>query len=164
MSTFSQSVGPYRGTYDSNDVGQIEGIWDLSDIHHAEAVRSQLFGDAIIDWIYRQRDSFVLAVFKEWDANKRAMFNPYGSTLGQTDVSGRLASDLAKTLVLTAVAGTPAAAANGPATRTYALALLAAEHVVQTPLGPVNRDVPILFGIIPAVNSTTGVLTHYVDT
>lgn len=157
------AVGPFTSTYGGSSTGLIEKIYDATDIHHSEPVRAGLFGDAVIDDIYRQRDAFVLAVFKEWTTTTKGIFNPYGDTPGSTKVSGRLGTDLASILVLTAVAGTTAKSV-GFATRTYGAAILAPEHVVQTPLGAVNRDVPVLFRIYPTTNSVTGELVHYVDT
>lgn len=70
-------------------------------------------------------------------------------TVGRTDVG----SSLVKQIVLTAVAGTPAAAA--PATMTFPKSILREGFPIELLFAPDLREVPLQFRIYP--DSTTGV-------
>lgn len=106
---------------------------------------TSLYGDTLIDGIYRGMSGVQLLVtFKEWTAAIRALLWPWSTNLGEQGLIGQLSSELAKPIVLTAQALSPAAV-NGPATLTAALALLAPENDVSILFGPDERDVPVLF-------------------
>ena len=162
MSTFIQAAGPYTGTYDAVDFGEVEDVYTQSDIMTSEPVQSQRYGGSTIDGVYRGRNVFMAITFKFWTTTTRAIFNPYDTTdLGSSGIIGRMNSDIAKQIILTAVPGTTAQT-EGPSVRTFPLALYSPEHNMETRFGAVQRDVAIVFQIYPTISS--GILTWFTDT
>jgi hypothetical protein len=118
----------------------------------------------MIDGIYRGQDVQIVVTFKEWTANIRSAIWPYGAagfdgTVGQV---GRLNSALAKVIILTAAAGSPAAAGSSPATLTANLGIIAPENEIDILMGPDERNIPVLFDLIPYDDS--GTVRHFAIT
>ena len=144
------ACGPYTATYNGNDVGLIEGVWRHQQTAEAADIRSGRFGDSVIDGIYRGGNCFAVAVFKEWTANIRRMLWPFDTVLGDSGKHGRSMVDMSSVLLLTAIAGTPAATA-GPATRSFPRAIFSPGHNKEVLLGNEERNVPIVFRCYPTV-------------
>src|SRR5947208_3246351 len=110
-------AGQYGISYGGNQVGIFEGdagVPTLEPANKAEPVAStDAYGKTTIDAFYQGGDWFMSMVCIEYRAGSLAMLWPFGA-LGVMGVIGRRLYDLALPLVLTAIAGTPAAAS--PAT------------------------------------------------
>jgi len=111
------------------------------------------YGDTLIDGIYRGMNAQLMVTFKEWTVAVKQAIWPYSAggpgagfdgTLG---IIGRLDSDISQGIVLTAVAGTPAAL-NGPATFTALRPILADGNDLDIPFGPDETDVPVVFDLM----------------
>lgn len=149
------------GASGAADCGLVEGVRRLRRRSKWEPIKADQWGDTTIDGVYRGADVFLSMVFKEWKTPVKErilnMFSPTDS--GQVGEVGELITNFAKQIVLTAQAGSPAAAA-GPATLTAAQAILAADNEIEILLGNLQRDVPIMFQLIPYVTSGE-ILRHY---
>jgi hypothetical protein len=153
-------TGAYTMTYDAAATGITEDGYELSWEPKQELInRSDVYGDMTIDAIFRGTDAFIQTEFKEWKSATLAAAYPW-ATLGQIGVIGRLASNVAKALVLTATAGTPAAAA--PATLTATLALLAQNSNPRAMINSRLRTLPCRFMLLPA--DISGTLKHFATT
>lgn len=108
------------------------------------------YGLSTIDHINCGADCFLTCTFKEWNAGVKDAIWPYGTAAfdGLLGLAGVLDSSKAKTIVLTAVANTPAAAA-GPATLTATHAILAPENDTNVIFGIEETDVPVVFQLLP---------------
>lgn len=156
--------GPYEVTYKGTTIGLMEGPIRGQDQHIASPIRASLYGQTVIDWINQGAAHYVAFVVKEWDAGAKAAMWQAGAALGQVDEAGILMNTKAGALVLTAVAGTPAAT-EGPVTRTYPLAMLLPGHNLDVTFGPEERNVPIVMVALPEVSSGgSKKLTTYTDT
>jgi hypothetical protein len=76
--------------------------------------------------------------------------------MGVMGVIGRLRYDLSQALVLTAIAGTPAA--SSPATLTASQAILAANFPWKLLFGPTLRKFPLRMDLLPY--TATGVVWY----
>lgn len=155
-------AGKYDVTYGGTTVGQTDGVrigWRM----HGQPVTGDNFGDSVQDFIYRGADVWISMVLMEYNqAQAREAFWPYAvdggePDLGLTGTIGRLNSGLTQALVLTALAGTPAAAS--PATITVDKAILAPGHQIQLLLDPNLRTVPIRFNCVPQGSPTEWFVT-----
>lgn len=154
------SPGHYAATWNSLDVGLTEGPKILRRRYSSIEVNTDKFGDGV-DGIYKTGPVFLALTIKEWTSAVRSILWPFDADLGKVGVNGRLLSDLAQAMVLTASTGTPAAT-NGPATITFAKAIIAPESDWEIPLGNVERNVPLLFRCFPYLDS--GELRHFSTT
>ena len=159
--------GPYCATYDGNDVGEVEGVYRMQISASGRDVTSSKHGDAVVDSIYRGLNVFMIVQFKEWTAATKSIIWPWDATLGESGEHGRLFSELAKPLVLTASPGTPAAT-EGPVTVTIPLALYAPAHTAEITFGIEERIVPIVFRAYPCKSSgapaASSKLTYFTTT
>ena len=154
--------GPYTGTMAiaglnsgaATDIGLMEGP-----IRHQQNVmglpaRCSLYAQNIIDYIMQGAGVFVVITVKEWDAGAKALMHPFNASHGIFPLTGVLMNTFFGQLVLTALAGTPAAT-EGPVTRTYPLAAILPGHNLDVTFGPVERNVPVVLGVLPEQNSST---------
>lgn len=145
--------GEYTMTYDGSDVGMCTS--GGKNVRYRRKVKpindTDRYGLSTIDNINCGMDCFCTMTFKEWNDGVKKAIWPYGPNAfnGLLGEIGELDSNTAKVIVLTAVAGTPAAAA-GPATVTLHLAILAPENDVNVIFGIEETDVPVVFQILPA--------------
>lgn len=135
-------AGRYTASWNGYSLGQTaEGI-KLSHKFFKRAVKGDAGAETKQDSVYRGAEVSGDARFIEADlAGIKAMVWPYAGTLYDLGVIGRLdvASNIAKPLILTAVAGTNAT----PATYTFPLSILAEGFPVEILLAPDLREVPI---------------------
>jgi len=117
------------------------------------------YGDSDVDGVYRGMNVWyeaTLAEYKPGTVRPVAPFNSFNAT-GNVNfamgVVGRLDTDLAQTLVMTVVAGTPAATAASPTTLTAALAILDANFNVEWFFGPRYRKTPFRAKLYPATTA-----------
>ena len=101
-------AGPYTATYNSAAVGITEEGFDLDQVFFQEIVRGDNMGSGAQDGVYRAGDAFISFVGEEFNLIRAsAIINPYAA-LGVIGQVGRLATNLAMNITLTATAGTPA--------------------------------------------------------
>ncbi len=142
-------VGAYTGTFDSVALGITDEGYELSWEPRLEAIqKSDVYGDAMIDTIYRGVDYFCQTEFMEYKAGPIDAALTFAA-LGVVGVIGRLGSNEAEPLVLTATTGTPAAAA--PASLTAPLAILAPGSNPRMQFNSRLRTIPVRFVLLPSV-------------
>jgi hypothetical protein len=163
-------AGPYTATYNSAlgggadlDLGITEDGFELEVTPFADLVRGDNLGESIQDGVYRGKDVYLNVVIQEWskDGVMRA-FNPFIDTDALSDISevgqvGRLLSNMAGVLILTAVAGTTAAAT--PATLTASRAIIAPGFPLKSLLATRLRKLPLRFLLLPYTDSSD--VVHY---
>lgn len=155
--------GPYLMTYGGADVGEVAAAKILQYSAEARDVTTDLFGDAVVDGIFRGINMFMVVVFKEWnDAVVDAIW-PWdvGNTPGSSVSAGSCLVDKAKAIVLTAVSSTPAAT-YGPTSVTASKAILSPGHSPQISLGTEERDVPAVFRLYPSFSGTNKEIAQHV--
>ncbi|OGT57668.1 MAG: hypothetical protein A3E01_02720 [Gammaproteobacteria bacterium RIFCSPHIGHO2_12_FULL_63_22] len=140
-------AGAYTVTYNALALGQARDGYRLRVSPAVEEITGDNYGDTVQDGVYRGGSCFLQMDLLEYNAAaiQTAMW-PYG-TFGTLGVIGRLQTALAKQIVMTAVAGTPAA--STPATVTFARAILAPGQQTELLFAPRLRIVPIMFQILP---------------
>jgi hypothetical protein len=165
-------AGPYNGTYDALSTtdgtglgavsfGKVDTGFRIRLQFTKEAVRGDLYGDTIIDNVFRGGNCHLSLVGIEYGVGLVGVFTVYSGTPGGTPtlgVIGRLGlpgvmdsgSKYAGAVVLTAVAGTTAAAA--PATLTAAEGIVS-EETIEILLSTQYRRVPITLQLLPYLNS-----------
>lgn len=171
-------AGRYSGALATVDVGitgqgfELQVDTDLEDIGESDA-----YGLTVIDSVWRG----ISGVFLQFEslaykAGSLAAFWPYGGELASAGVLGVLvnpgvagtkapigilASDHARSMVLTATAGTPAA--SSPATLTASKSLLAKNNNGRLVFNSTLRKVPVRFRLYPS-DVGSGVIKHFVTT
>lgn len=152
--------GPYSATLNAVALGLTEGPIRISETLHGEPIRCDKYGQAIIDAIALGKDAYVSIILKEWTTGAQSAIFQLAN-IGTTGLIGRNLSDIAQSLVLTALASTPAAT-NGPVTITASKAVLAPGMNREILLGNVQRNTPIIFQLLPSESSS--LLTHFTVT
>lgn len=154
-------AGPYTATYNPAlgggapiSLGITEDGFEIEHVAFADMIRGDNLGESIQDGVYRGRDCYVNFVAEEMDLDgvRRAILNPFIdcdaiSDIGEVAQVGRLLTNLAGSLVLTAVAGTTAATV--PATFTASKAILAPGFPLRYLLATRHRKVPVRFLLLP---------------
>lgn len=158
-------VGEYTATYGGVALGIFEGdagLPTLSQQTKAEPIaNTSKYAKTTIDAIWQGADWFMQFTCLEYKAGPRVAFWPFHATLSALGAIGRLYYGMASPLVLTAVAGTPAAAT--PATLTASKTILAPGYNTQLVYGPTLRKVPLRLQLLPYVlNGTT--VGHFTQT
>lgn len=160
------ATGPYSVKWNNSELGLLEGSPREQMVSHGQDVRASQYGDSVIDGVYRGGDCFAILTVKEWVANTKAAMWPFSTAdMGLSGVIGRLNSDIAKALLLTAITGTPAQAGALPATRSYPKAILMPEHSREITFGSEERNVMLVFRCLPIeVGSDAATLRWFTDT
>ena len=143
-------AGPYTATWNALAVGQLANGFTLSHKFFKRLITGDNFAEAPQDSVYRGAEMFVDFTCIAFDAAAiQTLMWPYHATrwtmgqVGRTDVG----SAVALSLVLTAVAGTPAAAT--PATLTALTSVLAEGFPVDVLFAPDLREVPLKLRVYP---------------
>ena len=152
------SPGSYTVSYNAGDLGLVHRPSIVRASTHAIPITVDLYGDAMVDAVYRARTMFVMCTFAEWNANLRSALNPFGTAHGDIGLVGRLFSDIAAALVLTPVASTPAATL-GTNTFTFSKAIVAPQNNIDYILGNVERNIPVMF--LCLLFDATGTKRHF---
>ncbi len=156
-------AGQYTATYKTSALGQTAEGWRCSHQFFKRLITGDTYAQTPQDAVYQGAEVFVQGRLIEYNATGAlGAFWPYSSTIFALGVIGRLdvASSIAGALVLTALAGTPAAAA--PATLTFTQAILAEGFPVELLFAPDLREVPLRFRCYPyfaTPNQVFGVTT-----
>ncbi len=157
MSLATIVAGPYTSTYASASLGVMEEGYELEWTIHKDMVdKTDQYGMAAIEGFYLGMNVFVSGIAKETKASVAALVSPY-NTMGVTGsmdlgIIGVADSATAATLVLSAIAGTPAAAA--PASLTAAGAIMAENASVKQNFGPWHRKTPYRLRLYPYLSSS----------
>ncbi len=153
-------AGAYTGTYNSVAMGQQEDGFRLRMSFAEEEIRSNTYGDSVIDAVYRGGNVFLSGVFIESDSvlAKAAVspLNPWGlgasvSGLGFMGTVGRLAFGVSQAIVLTAVTGL--SAASSIATLTATNSLLDQNLSQETVLANRARYIALTFRLFPYLST-----------
>lgn len=155
-------AGRYSATYNANDVGITRDGYALTiDSEWEEIGETDAWGQSVIDGVWRGGNCFLQFTSVAYKTGSLQAFWPFGGPLAGPGVLGvlfdstqatplpiaQLASNIAKAFVLTATAGTPAAAT--PATLTATAALLARNNNGRIMLNSKLRDVPVRLRLYP---------------
>jgi hypothetical protein len=140
--------GPYSATWAGSSIGLFEGPVRLQQNVIGLPVRASQWGQTVIDYIMQGGGAFGVVTVKEWTAAIRTFLWPFGSTMGIVDEPGILFSQYCQPLVLTALAGTPAAT-HGPVTRTYHYCATLPGHNLDITFGPMERNIVVAVGVLP---------------
>lgn len=160
------------------NTGFTQNGYTLSRENHQELINeSDLYGETIIDTVYRGGDTFIQFISRVYKAGSLTPWWPWGANIGElwntvgvTPIS-RLGSVVASgfsAFVLTAVVATPAAAS--PATLTAPLAILAPGYNTELLFDSRARNVPIRLLCLPqepspmvTMSYTSGQTGHSTD-
>ena len=136
-------AGRYNVTLGGSTVGQLADGIRLEHTVYKEDIRGDNFMQQIQDALFHGQDMSAAYELIEYNATSaRAAFWPYGSGyLNQSVVIATLDTANAGQLILTALAGTPAAAT--PASMTFPLAILQKNFPLGILFSPRLRRVPI---------------------
>lgn len=155
-------AGRYSGTYNAVDVGITKEGYELEqDADIEEIGETDAWGASVIDGIWRGGNCHLQFNSEEYKAGSLAAFWPYGAGLAGPGVLGTLfdstqvtllpigqfASNIAKAMVLTVQAGTPAV--NNINTLTATLALLAKNYNGKLLFNSKLREVPVRQRLYP---------------
>lgn len=148
--------GAYSVAWNSLSMGKDENGLRLISRNHQAPVRSDYYGDSLLDLIYRGQDCTALFTSLEYNNNTLSAAWPWVNTWGYMGTVGvaACASSIAKALVATAVAGTPAAAA--PASITATEAIIAEGHNFELFFGNQLRNVPLAWSLLPYTTTIEG--------
>lgn len=158
-------AGRYAGTFNAVDVGITRDGYVLEQESRQEVIdETDLYGGSVIDAVYRGGNCFLRFDSKAYKAGSITPFWPWGA-LGVLFTTaapiGRLATDVASAMVLTATAGTPAAAA--PATLTAPDAILAPNSSAALLFNSKVREVPVRLQLFP-YDATGGTIRWFAIT
>lgn len=155
-------VGAYTATLNSVALGITEEGYNLQwEPKHDTIERSDVYGDMLLDTIYRGTNWFFQAEFLEYKAGPLAAVYPWGSALGTQGIIGRLGSDVATSLVLTSTTGTPAVAT--PATLTATKTIIAPGSNPNAMFNSRLRTMPVRLVLLP-VDTGAGVIKNFTTT
>lgn len=153
-------AGGYTVTYNASTLGQLANGLRLSHEFFKRLITGDSYGETPQDAVYRGARVSVDCTLIEYNATGAALaFWPYNATLYTIGVVGRLdvGSSLAKSLVLTAVAGTTAATV--PATATFLTSILQEGFPVELLFAPDLREVPLRMRVYPSSSGVFGTQT-----
>ena len=163
MALINVVPGVYVGTWNATAMGETtsEGYALRYRPSKKRIENTQTYGDTLIDGIFRGMVGVqVVVTLKEWTAAIRSLLWPWGNTATPAfdGIAGQVglldSASVAKQIVLTAASGSPAAAANSPATITLPLCVLSDSNDLRILMGPDERDIPIIFDVLPSVVSS----------
>jgi hypothetical protein len=160
-------AGRYSGTYDppgaiaATDLGVQDAGYDLEAQHAAEVIeQSDAYAKTPIELVSQGiTNCFLTFECLEWKVGPLLAAFPYGAlpvaptgaTFLSPGVIGQLGSAVAGVVVLTATAGTPAAAA--PASLTATQAVIAENHPVKWKKSSVLRRIPLRLRLLPYLDT-----------
>lgn len=150
--------GRYTATLGAQSLGQTADGYRVSHSLFKRLITGDALAQTPQDAIVQGAEMFVAARLIEYNAaGALNAFWPLAATIYDMGVIGRLDSAVADSLVLTAVASTPAAAA--PATATFLLTTLAEGFPVELLFAPDLREVPLRMRVYPNSSGVFGTQT-----
>ena len=148
-------AGAYTVTHGGATIGQINGGTTIEHFVNKQLVTGDNQGLSPQDAVFQGEEVFMEMQLMEYDlAQAKLAFWPYAATFGVAGIVGRLdvQSALTKTIVLTAVAGTPADTLNEPQSLTAGRAILAEGFPVRMLFAPRTREIPLRFRLYQQAN------------
>lgn len=143
-------AGPYTVTYNAKALGIVEDAPALEFTNSVDRITGDNLGDSLQDGVYRGGNCFIDMVLQEFNAaGALEAFWPWSDDAGEVGIIGKLLNDFDAALVLTAVAGTSAAAVGGWSPFTATHAVLAPGFPIRLLFGSRLRNVPIRFQLLP---------------
>jgi len=158
MATFI--AGRYTATWNSLALGQTADGFRSSHSIFKRLITGDAFAQAPQDAIYQGAEVFMAGRLIQYDAAAMpTIMWPYASTFLDMGIIGRadVGTSLAKSLILTAISGTPAAAA--PATLTLPNSILAEGFPIELLFAPDLREVPLRMRVYPNSSGIFGTQT-----
>jgi hypothetical protein len=146
-------AGPYTATYNAAALGQTADGFRVSHSFFKRLIQGDAYAQAPQDEVYQGAEVFVnFRCIEYTKTGIAAAMWPYGAYMKMGQV-GRVSvqQSLVKSLVLTAVAGTPAA--SSPASVTLPLSILAEGFPVELLFAPDLREVPLRMRVYPNAGS-----------
>ena len=153
-------AGRYTATWNNLALGQTAEGFRLSHQFFKRLITGDAFAEAPQDAVYRGSELTIAYRLIQYDAAAaQTLMWPYSATLFDMGVIGRtdVGSAIAKSLILTAVAGTPAAAT--PATLTFPTSILQEGFPVELLFAPDLREIPMRQRIYPNSSGVFGTQT-----
>lgn len=147
-------AGGYTSTYNSVAMGQQEDGFTLRLSFAKEEVRSNTYGDSVIEAVYRGGNCYLQGIFVERASVLKVAaacpFNPYASAVGAMGLVGRLDWGLSQSVVLTAIGSLATAGTNGIASLTAANSVI--DQNLSTEVKMANRAsfLNLTFRLYPA--------------
>lgn len=144
--------GGYTVTYNAVATGQLFEGFTFNHTVFKEIITGDNIARAAQDAVFQGIDLSSDFTLGEWNKTTLLpLFWPYGAAWLTAGVVGRLdvGSSLVKQLILTAIAGTPAA--TEPATLTLPRSIIHEDFPVQTIMKPAHRRVPMRMRHYPAL-------------
>lgn len=161
MAITAPVAGAYTGTWNSLALLYTRRGFNLHFTQRGERVEeSDLYGRSLIDIIYTGAQVSIDTTCMVYTANIKTVFWPWTGTFGvvynTTNPIAQLASTAGKSLVLTTVANTPAAAGAGPNTVTANPSIISPDNDQTLVLNSQLREVPLRFDCLTTDSTGTG--------
>lgn len=145
-------AGPYTATYDASDLGITQDGFRWSMTPLAQRIRGDNMGDTTQDAVHRGMSFTLEMILEEYDkAGIVKLLWPFHATFGNHGQAGKLYTNLTKSLVLTAVAGTTASTV--PATMTFPYAIVDPDFANTFNFEAKLRVLPVRLLILPNANN-----------
>ena len=144
-------TGQHTVLWDGTTVGETDGI-NMDYVVHKRLITGDNQADTPQDAVHRGVELFLQMTLLEFNLAQvtKAMW-PWGATFLDHDLVGKLdVGSFAKAIVLTAVAGTPAAADASADVWTFSTCILAEDFPVSILFTPDLRSIPLRFRVYPS--------------
>ena len=150
--------GRFTATLNAQALGQTADGFRITHQLFKRPITGDALARTVQDRIIQGAELFVGCRLIEYNAaGVLNAFWPLAATIYDMGVIGRLDSGIADSLVLTALAGTPAATV--PATATFLLTTLAEDFPVELLFAPDLREVPLRLAVLPNSSGVFGTQT-----
>jgi len=147
-------AGPFTVQYGGATTGQARDL-TIEWFEHGQAIVGDNFGLEVQDDVLQGIDVFIELILMEWNiAEAKELAWPFHATVGTGPKIGSLTSTIAyKSLVLTVIAGSTAAALAGEDVWTFPKTKLAKGFPVRIFKQPVLREIPLRLRVYPDANN-----------
>lgn len=155
-------AGRYSSTWNSLALGlaKDDGYRLIESPKKQKINKSDAYAQTLIETVHQGVDWAIVMTLIEYNAAGIASIISPWATLGQLGIIAVLGTALAKPLVLTSTAGTPAVAS--PATLTAPLAELAPESNVELGFTSAGREIPVRLDLLP--DTYSALQKHFTQT
>lgn len=147
-------AGGYTSTWNSVAMGQQEDGFRLRVSFAKEEVRSNTYGDSVIEAVYRGGNCYLQGIFIERAAVMKVAaispFNPYSAAVGAMGLVGRLDWALSMPIVMTAIGSLATAGTNGIASLTAANAAIDQNQSTEVVMANRASFLNLTFRLYPA--------------
>lgn len=156
-------TGPYTATYNNANLGTSrEGYRINHEIKQQNIEGTDHYGDSLLDYITRGGNvSISFSMMSYTLATAANILNPFSANIYAMSAAatpiGRLATALAKVLVMTVVPNTPADTLNAPNTITANKSILAPNFNFELLYDSRLREVPVRLALLPYTDTAVTV-------